>query len=275
MPSAEEKKSNRLGYASVVLGVLGVLIAAYAYQESIREREPSFIIDPVRTEILRSDQVLGVPIRVTRTDGTEIKSDLSSVRFYLWNNGKESIRDSDVLQQISIRFDDPNVRIVYPTILKISHEVAGIRVTPDLTNPEKALLISFKILEKNDGVTGQIIYEGSTNARLVISGIIEGVESFRSESVFQKRARRAGYIFFAFALVILSTMFIGALRAAFHWLNTTSVHVRKNRVRLILIVLLVATFSGVTYAFFNRSMESVKRLSEKVVANAVPANILP
>jgi hypothetical protein len=258
MSSSEEKKSNRLSYISVTLGIFGIFLAAYFYQESIREREPFFVTDPVRTEILKSAQVQGVPIKVTRTNGSEIKSDLNSLRFYLWNNGKESIRDTNVLQKISIRIDDPNARIIYPTTLKVSREVTGISVAPDPQDPERVLLVSFKILEKNDGTTCQIIYEGRPDARLVISGVIEGTKGFRSEEFFQHRTRQAGYIAISVILALILASLAVSLRTSLQLLKNTSRPIRKNRLRIILIVIHIAVFATLTYVFYYRNLETIR-----------------
>ncbi len=259
----------------IVIGVLGILLSLYLYEQSIREREPCFITDPVRTEILKSSDVVGVPIKVIRTDGSEIRSDLSSIRYYLWNNGKEPIHANQVLEPISIRLDDPNARLIYPSILKISRGVTGLDVRASPNDPERTLLISFKILEKDDGVTGQIIYEGSPNARLLVSGVIEGARAFRSEEHFKSKSKQAAYIVFAAILGFL-LLFLGmTLRNSLRWVKETSKPLRKSRVRIIIVASHIIVFALVGYVFYNRTLETLKSVDEKIVASKVPQQLLP
>lgn len=271
----DSTKSVRLAYAGLIIGVVGIVLAVYYYQQSAREREPSFVTDPVKTEILKSTEVVGVPIRVTRIDGTEIKSDLSAVRFYLWNNGKEPIRDTHILRQISIRLDDPNARILYPTLLKISREVTDASVVVDPKNPEKVLLVNFKILEKDDGMTGQIIYEGKPDANLIVSGVIEGAAEIHTNAFFQSRIKRAGYetLFLVLGLAFLGLLAL--LRELFRWVKQTEAHIRKKRVKVIFVIAHLMAFSLIAYISYYRILQSTQSLNDKIVSNRVPQTILP
>lgn len=258
-----------------MIGVFGIFLAVYFYQESIREREPCFITDPVRTSILKSTDVLHVPIKVTRTDGTEIRSDLNSVRYYLWNNGKEPIHAGNVLYPISIQFDDPTVRIIYPSVLKTSRDVTGMSASPDPQDPEKRLLVALKILERNDGISGQIIYEGNPDARLVISGVIEGAGGFKSDAFFQKRLMRAGYSVIATALVLCGALLSGTLRDSLKWLKNTSRPLRKARIRVIIILLHITAFAVLAYLFYSKNLQSNQNLHQQIVSRTVPESIIP
>lgn len=175
-------KVNWLGLIGLLLGIAGVLATIYFYELSKSERQPFLIIDPARVEILSSDRAAGVPITVLRKDGSEIKSSLNAVRFYFWNNGKESIKQSNILQPIIIRIDEPQARIIDFKVLKISREVTNLQIQRNPNDADKSLLITFSILEQFDGVTGQIIYEGNPNSSISTLGVIEGAENIQTVS---------------------------------------------------------------------------------------------
>ena len=48
--------------------------------------------------------------------------------------------------------------------------------------PKTSLNIGFHILEKNDGFTGQIIYSGDPDAKLIMKGVIEGVKEIKTNT---------------------------------------------------------------------------------------------
>lgn len=154
---------------------MGLTASAIFYLKSDRQREPIFIVDPVRTEIPSSDRISEVPIKITRHDGTEIKSDLNSLQFYFWNAGKEPIKKNNVLEKLRFQFEDTSIQIVDFRISKTSRSICEFQLVSSPTLPSSSLLLDFFIIEEMDGFTGQIIYEGDPRAQLTLMGIIEGV----------------------------------------------------------------------------------------------------
>lgn len=194
------------------IGILGIVIAAaiawFLYNESRLYRQLIFLVDPVRTEILSAERTAKAPIKVIkRSDGTEVTSDLTSVRFYLWNRGKQSIRRNNVLMNLIISLDDTTGEILDAKSLKVSRPITELKLLRHDSNPTRNLVVDFFILEQNDGMTGQIIYEGNPRATFVISGIIEGVKQIETEIPFSyvAVALRAGKnIGFILGIVLLS-----------------------------------------------------------------------
>jgi hypothetical protein len=176
-------KKNWLNTLSVTIGIVGILIAIYAYTRTKKERIPTFYVDSVRTQIIDAKQVSSAPIKVIRNDGTEIKSDLNAIRFYFWNDGNETIRVENILENIILTIDDPDAEILDFKILKISRIVTGLQLNKITIDDSFhfGLKISCVILEKNDGFSGQIIYAGKPNADLNINGIIEGYGPIKSK----------------------------------------------------------------------------------------------
>jgi hypothetical protein len=195
-------KKNWLGILGLVIGVIGLAASFYFFNESKKNREPIFVVDPVRTEILSTRRVSDAPIRILKNDGTEITSDLNSIRFYFWNRGSESIKRANVLQAIKVTLEDPRGSIIAYKLLKRSRDITELRILPETIN-SRSLIIDFAILENNDGGTGQIIYEGKPEAQFTISGIIESV----------KRIETADYLIGSpsFMDYLKSLRFIGVL----------------------------------------------------------------
>src|SRR6266516_4578077 len=93
-------------WTGLLIGAVSVSVAYYFYQQSRAERAPVFVIDPNRVEILSAERAADAPIRVLRRDGSPVRGDINTVRFYVWNAGKLPIKSPDnVLDTIRISLD--------------------------------------------------------------------------------------------------------------------------------------------------------------------------
>lgn len=167
----------RRNWLTIIACLLGIGFSYYFYQLSKSEREPIFLIDPIRAPIIDSKTFPKTALRVVKGENTPIDGDITSIRFYFWNNGKEPIRKEHILSPILVSLSDKRGEILNYKLLSQSRpEVINAtveRYDPDL---KTSLKISFRILEKNDGFTGQVLYSGDPNANLIIKGVIEGVK---------------------------------------------------------------------------------------------------
>jgi hypothetical protein len=174
-------RTNWQFLTATAIALLAIYLSYYFYSDSIKSREPVFLIDPIRTEILSTKPLDSAPIRVLRKNGSEIHSNLYAVRFYFWNRGKESIRRANILDRLNIILEDSLSDILDFRILAVSRKVTKFQLIPDTSAQLRSLFIDFDILDANDGATCQIIYEGKPNAGLAIQGVIEGVPSILSD----------------------------------------------------------------------------------------------
>jgi hypothetical protein len=163
-----------------ILWLVPVCLSIYLWQDSRREREPVFYMEPERTQILTKETASDAPITVLRADGTEVTSDLTAARLYFWNEGKEPIRSTNVLRPILIELDDQNADIMDFRVLKVSREVTEFKVLRNTTDSPRVLMLDFAILERDDGACIQVIYEGNPDARFRVSGTIEGPSLIRT-----------------------------------------------------------------------------------------------
>ncbi len=158
---------------TVGFGAWGVY-ASLLYHET---RDPIFVVDPDRVEILSASRIANAPIKVLRRDNTPVKADIYAVRFYFWNAGKRSIRQENVLEPIRVTLDSESEILDFKA-LKVSRPITHARLVGTPPGPGlHPLVVIFGILERNDGLTGQIIYQGKRDAALTVSGIVEEVPS--------------------------------------------------------------------------------------------------
>src|SRR4029077_17649923 len=142
------------------------------FQRSREERDPVFVVDPNRVEIISRERVAISPLTVV-ADGEPIKGDVYAVRFFFWNAGRRSIRPENVLEPIQVTLRASGNSLLDFMVLKTSRPVAHVEVArPDT----RRLLVTFSILERGDGLSGQIIYLGKREAPLQVTGVIEGAE---------------------------------------------------------------------------------------------------
>lgn len=180
-----EEKSFDVWKIIGVFGVIGTFVfgflGIYFYFQSVEKREPILVADPVRTEIVSSERTSEAPIRVLRSDSTEVEGDVTSVRYYFWNNGRKAIKPKHVLEPVQITIENESARIMDFKLIEVSRDVTGIDVSRSENNPDRSLIFSFEILEQDDGASIQIIYEGSPKASFLTSGIVEGAGEIKNE----------------------------------------------------------------------------------------------
>src|SRR5207247_5981904 len=138
-------------------------------------REPILVVDPNRVEILSTERLATAPIKVLRRDNTPIETDVYAVRFYFWNAGRRSIKPDNVLEPIRVSLDTAS-EILDFRVLKTSRPITHARLVPSGSRLATLVLV-FSILERGDGLTGQVIYQGKRTAHLGITGTIEGVDA--------------------------------------------------------------------------------------------------
>jgi hypothetical protein len=174
-------KKDSLGLIGLAIGLFGIVLSFYFYEKSKKEREPTFIVDPIKTEILNASSTKHAPIKIFTLDGEEINRDLTSVTFYFWNKGKEPIRKADLLKKVKLKLEDKS-RIIDYKIIKESRDVSNISLNQV---DDRNIEIDFDILEENDGFTGQIIYEGKKGSKLTLATVIVGVKEVSDFAVSQ------------------------------------------------------------------------------------------
>ena len=170
-------RSKDIIISSAISMVITLVFGYYFLYVGNRERKPTFYVDPTRTTILDKENASNAPLILLKSNGDTISSDVTSVYFYFFNQGKETIKRENIYSPLKITFSD-SVEILDFKILKVARHVSGIEVTHDTL--KNSLDINLKALEEDDGVVGQIIFEGNKNASIKIEGGIDGVRNFEN-----------------------------------------------------------------------------------------------
>lgn len=266
-------KNNWLGLTGGAIGILGLAFSYYFFKISTSPAEPVFLIDPSRTIIVESKRFSETPLRVVRDDGSKIQGDVTSIRFYFWNNGRKSIHPSAILEPIIVTLEEKDGEVLDHKILKVSRGVVRPLIQRDTADPKRKFNISFSILEKNDGFTGQLIYVGNPNADFKIFGTIEGAkkiittQQLISGQFWSEYAKSAGLAMIVVVLGIIFGFYQGKL--GFNLPKTE----RTGKIVGLCILTFLLLFWG--YVTFVASVTTAKNKASKTYVSRVPGGIIP
>jgi hypothetical protein len=138
--------------------LLSGMLPLYIFFVTVEKREPVFLIDPQQDSVV--------------SGSTQASEPISKMRFYLWNRGKKSIRHENILEPFRLILQDPKGVILGCKLLHVSRDaVRWSMKKSDLAAQE--VLFDFYILERNDGVTGEVTYRSPAGAQFSVIGMVE------------------------------------------------------------------------------------------------------
>jgi hypothetical protein len=226
-------------------------------------------------------------LKVLRENNTPIDSNITSLRFYLWNNGKASIRSENILKPLTFSIDDPNGEILDYKILKVSRpDIVLPNLKRDDNSPAKSLLLNFNILEANDGFTGQIIFAGNPSSNLQASGAIEGVREIQTnialiQGQFWKDLGKIALIIVAVLLiaVVFIVLVIKAEEIKDKGLNNKSAS-RSEKLKYYVahafyLMFIIFAICWTIWLFVFLPIKGAKEMSSQSVMESVPLSIKP
>lgn len=176
---------NGLG---IFIGLLGAVLTLFAWLTTIRERKPVFLVDNDRISIIDRKNISPSDLRILDSNQLEIDDDINLVKFYFFNSGRKTIFQKDQLEKLKISFANKDAKIISFRILKQSRKISKINL---IRHSDNQLYIDFDLLEKNDGILAQIIYQGPINTPLKPHGLILESKITYMEA---KKVERLGYI---------------------------------------------------------------------------------
>ncbi len=177
IPEPLFQRSKDIIISSIISITITIVFGYYFLYIGNRERKPTFYLDPTRTTILDKENAANAPLLLLKSNGDTILADVTSVYFYFFNQGEETIKQENIYSPLKIVLGD-RAQILDYKILKVARPVSGMQLTRDTIN--NSLGIDFKALEKDDGFVGQIIFEGNKNATISLEGGIDGVKYFET-----------------------------------------------------------------------------------------------
>ncbi|MFZ6009952.1 MAG: hypothetical protein ACOYXT_06335, partial [Bacteroidota bacterium] len=88
--SVQSQRTKDIVISSVISVAITIVFGYYFLYVGNKEREPTFYVDPVRTTILDKAEAGAAPLSLLKSNGDTITSDVVSVYFYFFNQGKET-----------------------------------------------------------------------------------------------------------------------------------------------------------------------------------------
>ena len=160
-----------IGITGSIASVIGVGLSAFLYMASTTNRDLVYFVDPVRTAIARAKQSSRISIQV---DGEPITRDVTAAQIAIWNNGKESIRQGNLLGSglllIETGRENP---IIDAKVLQVSRDEV-IKLTLDSSEIGVGRLgVKWAILEQHDAALLQLIYFGDDKAPITVSAAVQ------------------------------------------------------------------------------------------------------
>jgi hypothetical protein len=177
-----------------VISVASLAFGVWSYFANLREPAITYQVDPLRTILVQSGassdltaQYKGIPI----TEG------VVSVSIGIWNAGRAPIRPSDVLVPLQLKVGTGN-KILSARVVRQSREIAQFRLDtteiPSIALEARAVssvYLHFNIIEHNDSAIVQVIYEGSPDADIAVTGVLVGQATLHKISSDQLRISRS------------------------------------------------------------------------------------
>jgi hypothetical protein len=156
-----------------IVGIVSAPLAIYFYLASQRDPRLTYLVHPVRVPIVQGQKLTSLKVLF---NGADVQGDIIAAQIAIWNAGAGSIRSTDIMAAIQIQTEG-NSPILEATIRKMTRPVIGVTINQTQSSAGRVHL-DWKILEKNDGFVLQVIYSGSINTKLSLTGDVAGQKSF-------------------------------------------------------------------------------------------------
>lgn len=154
--------------------VLGLILSIYFYVRSTKKRDLVYYVNPAQAIVVKTGESSGLHVFY---GSHELTSDVTAAQIAVWNQGNDSIRPDNVLEQVAIR-TKPSVPILEASIRKKSRDVIDVSLDQSRLS-DGVVGVRWNILEQNDGAVIQIVYAGAPSNEIHTSGVVEGQGNIR------------------------------------------------------------------------------------------------
>ena len=270
-------KRNWFGLLGITIGIASLTLSLYVYRISGIPPSPFFLVDPIRTDVIDSDRLSETPIRILKLNGEEIRGNVTSKRFYFWNDSRKPIKASNILEPLVVTLNNPNSEILDYAILKYSRQVVRPVLNRNLMNEKRSLSLSFDILEFQDGLTGQVIYTGDPNTDIIISGTIEGVHQIKTNVEAARSQFRKEMCYWSILLLVFWLSFVIRFIFDYRRLSKSNPHfdirdkLGKMKRRILIVCIMGIFFLSMGY----KTLTLARQKAVNSVIEVVPEVISP
>jgi hypothetical protein len=161
-----------IGIVATIITIISLPLSIYFFVRSDRYPELCVYMSPAKAVVVDKTAISRFKVLL---GGSEIKSDVTAAQVALWNQGKEPITRSNILQPIELR-TSPSVPILEVSIRKTSRDI--IHVDLDRSQMENGVVtVSWNILEQGDGGVLQFVYAGGASVNIEATGVVVGQRS--------------------------------------------------------------------------------------------------
>lgn len=197
-----------VGFVGTIASILGLALAGYLYVTGKETRQLTYYVNPAKAVVVKAGQASKLEVNF---DKKPINSDITAAQIAIWNQGRLSIKRSDILKPVVIQTEG-DIPILEATIRTTSRDVTKLSLNTDDLQKGRVLL-TWDILEQSDGGVIQLIYPASPNLNVYVDGVIEGQRSLSQLSPRRRNLRRTDLVFTAFwslFFVIGATFWVGS-----------------------------------------------------------------
>src|SRR5438309_549329 len=185
-----------VGIVGSLASIISVPLAIFFYAQSVATRDVVYAVYPVRTSLVRGERPSD--LRVEFKGQSISGSDVIAVQVGVWNEGRLSVRRENVLRPLELVLTPP-AAVLQASVVRPSRDVAGLRLSDDAESLKRGrVAVHFKILERGDGATVQLIYAGPRETGVELAGVVEGQRAVRnlSPSSTDNAGRPANFLWY-------------------------------------------------------------------------------
>ncbi len=160
-------------WLSIVSWIISIILAIVLFQLATENAKPMFYVDKVRTRVIDKLEMKNAPfIALNAKDSSEIKDDITVIRYKLCNEGRKILKKDNIKKTITIALEDSTCKIIFSKILKDKRGI--LRPSTEVYgNYSTKLAINFEQMEKGkDYIEGQLFFTGNPETNITVGGVI-------------------------------------------------------------------------------------------------------
>jgi hypothetical protein len=154
-----------IAFVGALASIVALLLGFFPWWTAPK-RNLTFCVNPVRTPIVQTSKPSDVAVSYK---GKAVSANVTAVQIAIWNAGRTPIRAEDVL--IPCALNTGTNRIMEASILRVAREVCEFHCDSNHLG-EGTIGVKWRILEKGDGALIQLVYEGTPESPITVSGTI-------------------------------------------------------------------------------------------------------
>ena len=168
-----------LNAISLFLAILGIIFSTFFYLKSKKIRMPIYVL---RTVNLVRENVQKIDTVNILYSGNKVNN-LSITKMAFWNDGKETINNSDVAQNNPIRLTiDKGCIFLDAEIIYQKNPSNGFDIL--ISNDNKYIDITFDYFDFEEGIVLQVFHTGNESDDITLVGQIKSVKKIQRKDYF-------------------------------------------------------------------------------------------